>query len=66
MLHPVGGHPGLRAAHTYERTLRNIIIHAVDIWVSVMNNVVFELPDKTVTTQCIQCKAKQVVHPLAG
>src|SRR5262249_24918317 len=64
MLHPVCRHPSLCTAHADERALRNIIIHAIDIRIGVVNNVMLELPDKTITTQRVKCKTKQVVHLL--
>ena len=61
MLYPVRGYPALCAAHANKRALGDIIVQAVHIWIGMMDDVVLEFPDKTVTPQCIQCKTKQLV-----
>ena len=66
MLYPVRRHPGLRAAHTYKRTLGDVIIHAIHIRISMVNNVVFELPDKTIAPNAFNVRPSRLFDPLAG
>lgn len=58
--------PFLGGAAAHEGAFCNIIVEAVHIGIRVMNDIVFEFPDKGIAAQRIQGQPHQVVHPFAG
>jgi len=66
MLKTMQGPPGLCAAHPEQRTVGQIIVHTVDIGVGVVNNIVFDLPEKGIAAKRIHGEAHQLINPLAA
>lgn len=63
MLETMGWHPFLTLAMSHERTLGNIIVYAIYIRISMMDDIMFELPDKGIPPQGIERKSHQPVDP---
>ena len=57
MLETMCRYPFLRGTLSHDRAFRNIIIDSIYVGIGMMNNIMFELPDKCITSQGIQGKA---------
>lgn len=66
VLKAVHGSPGLCAAHPQQRTVGQIIVHTVDVGVGMVNHIVLDLPEKSVSAKCIHGQSHEFIHPLAA
>ena len=63
VLKAVCRHPFLGGAHAHEGTSIDIVIHTIDIGVGMVDDIVFEFPDKGVAAEGIEGEAHDVVDP---
>jgi hypothetical protein len=63
MLETVGPYPFLRFTVSHHRALGDIIINAVNIRVSMMNDIVFEFPDESISPEHVQTEPHQIIDP---
>src|SRR5215831_16012098 len=63
MLVSVYRHPLLCGALTQKNALCNIIINAIDVSIGMMNDIVFLLPEESITTHCVKRKSEQIIYP---
>jgi hypothetical protein len=61
----VHGLPGLGSALTHERHVVDIVIDTVNIGISMMNNIVFQFPEKCVAAKEIMCQSEDLIDPSA-
>ncbi len=62
-LEAMDGHPFLCAALPQQPAVGNIIVDLVNVCIGVMDDIVFDLPNKGVTSQRIHRQAHYIVNP---
>src|SRR6185312_17461501 len=63
MLEAVRFNPFLGRALTHDRAFGDIIVDPINVCISMMNDIVFELPDESVSAEQVQAESHQGIYP---